>query len=164
MSNELTPEEDSIADTQPLALNLFNHLSDLEPVSPSYSRLTYTCLMIPRMPDHYLAGELAQRLGQWFPQCCLAFSWRLEGLSIRPDYVQWMVKVSPGISPGNMIRILRQRTSQNIFKQYTNLMNENPSGDFWAPGYLIVSGSQPPTTQLRREFVDESRRRQGVHR
>jgi REP element-mobilizing transposase RayT len=143
-------------------LQPFNRLTDLEPVSPSYSRLTYTCLMIPRMPHHYLAGELAEHLGQWFPQCCLAFGWRLKGLSIRPEYVQWMVEVSPAISPGNMIRILRQRTSQYIFNQSTHIKNENPSGDFWAPGYLIVSGSQPPTTQMRREFVDESRRRQGL--
>ena len=156
------PEDDSLADTQPLVLQPLNRLSDLESVSPSYSRLTYTCLMIPRMPHHYLAGELAEHLGQWFPQCCLAFGWRLEGLSIRPEYVQWMVEVSPTISPGNMIRILRQRTSQYIFNQYSTLKNENPSGDFWAPGYLIVSGAQPPTTQMRREFVDESRRRQGL--
>jgi REP element-mobilizing transposase RayT len=163
-SNLALPEDDSLADTQPLVLQPLNRLSDLESVSPSYSRLTYTCLMIPRMPHHYLAGELADHLGQWFPQCCLAFGWRLEGLSIRPEYVQWMVEVSPTISPGNMIRILRQRTSQYIFNQYSHLKNENPSGDFWAPGYLIVSGSQPPTTQMRREFVDESRRRQGLLR
>ncbi len=157
-------EDDTLADTQPLVLQPLNRLTDLESVSASYSRLTYTCLMIPRMPHHYLAGELAEHLGQWFPQCCLAFGWRLEGLSIRPEYVQWMVAVSPTISPGNMIRILRQRTSQYIFNQYSHLKNENPSGDFWAPGYLIVSGSQPPTTQMRHEFVDESRRRQGLLR
>ena len=163
-SNLASAEEDSLADTQPLLLQPFNRLTDLEPVSQSYSRLTYTCLMIPRMPHHYLAGELAEHLGQWFPQCCLAFGWRLEGLSIRPEYVQWMVEVSPSISPGNMIRILRQRTSQYIFNQYSHLKSENPSGDFWAPGYLIVSGSQPPTSQMRREFLDESRRRQGLLR
>jgi putative transposase len=157
-------EDDELADTQPLVMQPLNRLSDLESVSQSYSRLTYTCLMIPRMPHHYLAGELADHLGRWFPQCCLAFGWRLEGLSIRPEYVQWMVEVSPTISPGNMIRILRQRTSQYIFNQYSHLKNENPSGDFWAPGYLIMSGSQPPTTQMRREFVDESRRRQGLLR
>jgi REP element-mobilizing transposase RayT/DNA-binding response OmpR family regulator len=163
-SNLVLSEDDSLADTQPLVLQPLNRLTDLESVSASYSRLTYTCLMIPRMPHHYLAGELAEHLGQWFPQCCLAFGWRLEGLSIRPEYVQWMVEVSPTISPGNMIRILRQRTSQYIFNQYSLLKNENPSGDFWAPGYLIVSGSQPPTIQMRREFVDESRRRQGLLR
>jgi DNA-binding response OmpR family regulator/REP element-mobilizing transposase RayT len=161
-TNLSLPEDNALVDTQPLVLQPLNRLTDLESVSASYSRLTYTCLMIPRMPFHYLAGELADRLGQWFAQCCLAFGWRLEGLSIRPEYVQWMVAVSPTISPGNMIRILRQRTSQYIFNQYSTLKNENPSGDFWAPGYLIVSGSQPPTTQMRREFVDESRRRQGL--
>jgi REP element-mobilizing transposase RayT/DNA-binding NarL/FixJ family response regulator len=163
-SNQAAPEGPSIADTQPLALQSLNHLSDLKSVSQSYSRLTYTCLMIPRMPQHNLTGDLAEHLSQWFPQCCLAFGWRLGGLVIRPEYVQWVVEISPTISPGNMIRILRQRTSQNIFNMYSHLKNENPSGDFWAQDYLIINGLQPPTSQICHEFVDESRRRQGLQR
>jgi REP element-mobilizing transposase RayT len=163
-SNPVAPGDDSIADTQPLALQSLNHLSDLKSVSQSYSRLTYTCLMIPRMPHHYLSGDLAEHLNQWFPQCCLAFGWRLGGLSIRPEYIQWVIEISPTISPGYMIRILRQRTSQYIFNMYSHLKNENPSGDFWAQDYLIVNGLQPPTSQICHEFVEESRRRQGLQR
>ncbi len=160
--NQAPPEDGSLADTQPLILHQLNRLSDLELVSKSYSRLTYNCLMIPRMPHHFLAGDLAEHLSQWFPQCCLAFGWRLGGLTIRPEYIQWVVEISPTISPGNMIRVLRERTSQYIFDMYSHLKNENPSGDFWAQDYLIVSGLQPPTPQMCHEFVDESRRRQGL--
>jgi REP element-mobilizing transposase RayT/DNA-binding response OmpR family regulator len=155
-------QTDSLADTRPMLLGPPTQLSDLEPVSAAYSRLSYTCLLVPRMPYHYLTGELADRLNQWLTHCCLAFGWRLEGLAIRPDYMQWIVQVSPAISPGNLVRIVRQRTSQYIFSHYPQINFENPSGDFWAPGYLILSGSQLPTTQMLREFIVQTRQRQGI--
>jgi len=157
-------QADSLADTRPVLLGLVTQLSDLEPISAAYSRLSYTCLLVPRMPYHYLTSELADRLNQWLTHCCLAFGWRLEGLAIRPEYMQWIVQVSPAISPGNLVRIVRQRTSQYIFSYYPQIRYENPSGDFWAPGYLILSGSQLPSSQMLREFIVQTRRRQGINR
>jgi DNA-binding response OmpR family regulator/REP element-mobilizing transposase RayT len=155
-------ETEPTGDTIPILLQELTQLSEIEPVSPAFSRLCYTCMIIPRMPHHYLTGDLGSRLGQWVSQCCLSFGWRLEGLSVRPDYVQWSVQVPPSVSPGNLIRILRQRTSHEIFRDFPHLLVENPSGDYWAPGYLIVSGSQLLTSRMQREFIVHTRRRQGV--
>ena len=157
-------QSDSLADTRPMLLGQVTQLSDMEPISAAYSRLSYTCLLVPRMPYHYLTGDLADRLNQWLTHCCLAFGWRLEGMAIRPEYMQWIVQVSPAISPGNLVRIVRQRTSQYIFSHYPQLNYENPSGDFWAPGYMILSGSQLPSTQMLREFIAQTRQRQGIKR
>ncbi|MBE3040419.1 MAG: transposase, partial [Chloroflexi bacterium] len=157
-------QTDSLADTRPMLLGSVTQLSDLEPISAAYNRLSYTCLLVPRMPYHYLAGELTDWLNQWLTHCCLAFGWRLEGLAIRPEYMQWIVQVSPAISPGNLVRIVRQRTSQYIFSHYPQIYYENPSGDFWAPGCLILSGSQLPSSQMLREFIVHTRRRQGINR
>ena len=156
------PAIDPLGDTQPHLLSTVSHISQLEPVSPALSLLNYTCVLIPRMPQHYLTGELADRLAQWVQQFCLAFGWRLEGISIRPDYLQWTVQVPPSVSPGNLIRIIRQRTSSSIFGAYQHLKEQNPSGDFWAVGYLIVSGSQPPSAQLLRDYIQQTRKRQGI--
>lgn len=157
-------QTDSLADTRPMLLGSVTQLSDLEPISAAYNRLSYTCLLVPRMPYHYLTGELTDWLNQWLTHCCLAFGWRLEGLAIRPEYMQWIVQVSPAISPGNLVRIVRQRTSQYIFSHYPQIYYENPSGDFWAPGCLILSGSQLPSSQMLREFIVHTRRRQGINR
>ena len=45
----------------------------------------------------------------------------------------------------------------------TGLAKQNPSGDFRATGYLIVSGMQPPSPRLLREYLAETRRRQGLN-
>lgn len=153
---------DPLSDTRPHVLNTITHLSQLEPATPTLSLLNYTCVLIPRLPQHYLTGELADNLSQWVQHFCLAFGWRLEGISIRPDYLQWTVQVAPSVSPGNLVRIIRQRTSTAIFKSFGYLENQNPSGDFWATGYLIVSGSQPPSASLLRDFINQTRKRQGI--
>jgi putative transposase len=134
----------------------------LEPVSPSVYNLDYACLLIPRLTNHHLTGGLLDRLGVWVPHICVAFGWRLEYISIRPDYLQWIVNVAPSTSPGALMRKMRQHTSVKIFEEFRHLQKENPSGDFWAPGYLIMGGLQPPPAHLIRDFITQTRQRQGI--
>jgi len=133
-----------------------------EPISAGLYHLTYACLLVPRFSSHYLTGDLSERLGEWLPNICIAFGWRLEFLAVRPEYLQWVVNVQPNTSPGHLMRIMRQQTSEKIFSDFPRLKKENPSGDFWAPGYLIMGGSQPHPPQLVRDYIRQTRQRQGL--
>jgi REP element-mobilizing transposase RayT len=135
---------------------------DLQPASGAISDVNYTCLLIPRLPDHLLSGELSDRLPEWVRQLCLAFGWRLDYLSERPDFLLWIVHVPPTVSPSFVVRMMRQHTSQRIFTRFSALAGENPSGDFWAPGYLVTSGVQPPPAQMISDFIRRTRLRQGT--
>ena len=46
--------------------------------------------------------------------------------------------------------------------EFPRFKKENPSGDFWAPGYLIMGGSQPPPARLIKDFIAQTRQRQGI--
>jgi REP element-mobilizing transposase RayT/CheY-like chemotaxis protein len=133
----------------------------LEPISPGLYNLTYACLLVPRFSSHYLTGDIADRLSEWLPQICIAFGWRLEYLAVRPEYIQWVLNVPPQTSPGYLMRIVRQQTSEKIFAEFARMKKENPSGDFWAPGYLIMGGSQPHPPQLVKDYIKQTRSRQG---
>ncbi len=133
----------------------------LEPISPGLYNLTYACLLVPRFSNHYLTGDMADRVSEWLPQICIAFGWRLEYLAVRPEYVQWVLNVPPATSPGYLMRIIRQQTSEKIFIEFPKLKRENPSGDFWAPGYLIMGGTQPHPPQLVKDYIKQTRTRQG---
>jgi REP element-mobilizing transposase RayT/DNA-binding response OmpR family regulator len=148
-------------DTLPHSITEVARKMILEPVSPAVYNLDYACLLIPRFIHHHLTGDLSERLGEWIPEICIAFGWRLEYISIRPEHLQWIVNVPPATSPGYLMRILRQHTSEKIFADFPRYSKENPSGDFWAPGYLIMGGSQPPPAQLIKDFIAQTRRRQG---
>ncbi|MBI3169494.1 MAG: transposase [Chloroflexi bacterium] len=133
-----------------------------EPISAGLYHLTYACLLVPRFSSHYITGDLSDHLGEWLPNICIAFGWRLEFLAVRPEYLQWVVNVQPNTSPGHLMRIMRQQTSEKIFSDFPRMKKENPSGDFWAPGYLIMGGSQPHPPQLVRDYIRQTRQRQGL--
>jgi len=137
------------------------HRLVVEPASAGLYHLTYACLLIPRFSAHYITGDLAECLGEWLPNICIAFGWRLEYLAVRPEYLQWVANVQPNTSPGYLMRIMRQQTSEKIFSEIIRLKKENPSGDFWAPGYLIMGGTQPHPPQLVRDYIRQTRQRQG---
>lgn len=134
----------------------------LEPITPGLYNLSYACLLVPRFTSHYLTGDLSDRLSEWLPQICVAFGWRLEYLAVRPEYVQWVVNVPPSASPGYLMRVMRQHTSEKVFAEFPRMKKENPSGDFWAPGYLIMGGTQPHPPQLVKDYIKQTRVRQGV--
>jgi REP element-mobilizing transposase RayT len=134
----------------------------VEPVSAGMYHLTYACLFVPRFSTHYLAGDLSERMSEWMPNICIAFGWRLEYISVRPEYLQWVVNVPPNTSPGYLMRIIRQQTSEKVFEEFPRLKKDNPSADFWAPGYLIMGGTQPHPQQLVNDYIHQTRQRQGL--
>src|SRR6266511_2514702 len=133
----------------------------LEPISPGLYNLTYACLLVPRFSSHYLTGDIADKVSEWIPRICIAFGWRLEYMAVRPEYVQWVLNVPPATSPVYLMRIMRQQTSEKIFTEFPRLKKGNPSGDFWAPGYLIMGGTQPHPPQLVKAYIKQTRTRQG---
>ena len=156
------PTQDTQGETLPGPSNEPARKIVLEPVSPSVYNLDYACLLVPRFTLHLLVGDLSVCLSDWVQQISIAFGWRLEYNSVRPEHLLWIVNVPPATSPGYLMRILRQHTSEKIFTEFPRFKKENPSSDFWAPGYLIMGGSQPPPVHLIKDFIAQTRQRQGI--
>ena len=156
------PSTGELDETRPHSITEVAGRVMLEPITPGLYNLPYACLLIPRFTSHYLTGDISDRLSEWLPQICVAFGWRLEYLAVRPEYVQWVVNVPPAASPGYLMRIMRQQTSEKIFTEFPRLKKENPSGDFWALGYLIMGGTQPHPPQLVKDYIRQTRTRQGI--
>jgi REP element-mobilizing transposase RayT/CheY-like chemotaxis protein len=156
------PAPGELDETRPHSITEVAGRMIVESAYAAMAQLNYACLLVPRFASHYMTGDLADRLSQWMPQICVAFGWRLEFLAVRPDYLQWVVNVTPSTSPGYLMRIMRQQTSEKIFAEFPRLKKENPSGDFWAPGYLIMGGLQPHPPQLVKDYIRQTRQRQGI--
>jgi CheY-like chemotaxis protein len=132
-------------------------------VSFTRSSIYYSFVILPRLPKHQLAGDLAVRLPEWVAELCLSFGWRLENLFIRPEFLGWSVAASSQVSPNNIVETICRQLSRRVFHQFPRLGEENPSGGFWAPDPLIVSGPLPASAQII-EFIRQTRTRQGVLR
>ncbi len=164
---QVSQKNQSLIETKPHAVaesvTQVAHRILLEPASPAMADLTYACLLVPRFDSHHLVGDAAERLTEWVPQVCVAFGWRLEYISVRPDYLQWVARVPPSTAPGHVMRVIRQQTSERLFNEFPRFKKDNPSGDFWAPGYLIMGSSQPHPQNLVRTFIKQTRERQGLN-
>ncbi len=130
-------------------------------VTPQFN-ISYAFLLVPRLPTHQLVRELVAELEGDMRQLSLAFGWRLEQLVVSPDYIQWIAKVPPNTSPSRLIHLIREHTSKRLFSRFVYLRRENPSGDFWAPGYLVMSSTQPLSDQIIKSFVQQTRFNQGA--
>jgi REP element-mobilizing transposase RayT len=157
-------DADELDETRPSPGTEAARRAVLEPIAAGMYHLAYACLLVPRFTSHYLTGDLADRIAEWLPKICIAFGWRLEFLAVRPTYLQWVVNVQPNTSPGYLMRVMRQHTSEKIFGEFPPIKKENPSGDFWAPGYLIMGGAQPHPPQLVKDYIRQTRERQGISR
>lgn len=155
------PQPGELDETRPHSITEVANRVMLDPITPGLYNLTYACLLVPRFTSHHITGDLSERLSEWLPQISIAFGWRLEYLAVRPEYVQWVLNVPPSTAPGYLMRIMRQKTSDRIFAEFPRLKKENPSGDFWAPGYLIMGGTQPHPPQLVQDYIKQTRTRQG---
>lgn len=156
------PAPGELDETRPNTINELSGHMIVESASPAMTQLNFACLLIPRFTSHHMIGDLADSLSRWMPEICIAFGWRLEYLAVRPDYLQWVVNGNPNTSPGYLMRIMRKHTSEKIFNEFPRLKYENPSGDFWAPGYLIMGASQPHPPQLVKDYIRQTRQRQGI--
>jgi DNA-binding response OmpR family regulator/REP element-mobilizing transposase RayT len=124
--------------------------------------LSYSCVLLPRLPDHILTEGLKDLLKNEISRLCLAFGWRLEQLNIQPKFLHWVVGVTPDVAASTVIQHIREQTSAVLFAESSRYTKENPSGDFWAPGFLVTGGRQSLTESMVRNFVQNTRSRQGI--
>jgi CheY-like chemotaxis protein/REP element-mobilizing transposase RayT len=130
--------------------------------SPVVYVIHYACVLLPRMPEHQLRGDLPALLMRWMRQISLVSGWRLEHVTVNSDYLHWIAGAAPESPAVEVIHLVRQQTSAWIFAECPAYARDNSSSDFWAPGYLVVTGSRPLPSPLINEYIRQTRIRQGV--
>lgn len=166
--NEILEETaDLIDQPPPLSVDSYNtNLSSVPGTSPlgiRNFRFNYTCLLIPRNPQQFLTRDLSERLSFLIPQLHLEYGWRLTGITIRPQYMLWSVALPIDACPVHLVRDIRRRTTAHITSNFTNLTPIGNGDDFWAPGFLILSGSTSPTVGMISDFISLTRLNQSLN-
>ena len=119
----------------------------------------YSLVLLPRIPAHTLDQTLQKKLAEWLPELCQVQGWELVHLQVQPDHLLFSVWITPGELPADVVDILRRKTTARIFEFNNNYKEENPAGDFWAPGYLVLNGPQAPDDALLARFTRNTRQK-----
>ncbi len=134
----------------------------LEPLfTESPYDLSYACLLIPRFGGHRLRGDVVPFLREMMYSICTSFSWQLDHVVIRPEFLQYVISAPASVPPAKSVRIIREMTSKRILDDYPHYREQNMGGDFWAAPYLVVFGSKPHEPETIVEFIRVTRQGQG---
>ncbi len=123
--------------------------------------LPVTAVLVPRFPEHRLTGALAKNLHDWVVRLCLAWDWRADEVLIEPDYLCLTMSISPETAPLNAVLRLQDDLSQRILSAFPEFVEDLPSRRFWARSHLLITGG-PPSAERLRDFVETTRRGQGI--
>ncbi len=125
----ITPEEMSEQDT-----------SNFEVPVKVINEEVFTIITFSLKPDskeNFLHGRIKDDLRNWIPVICDQYCWQLDFLSIRPKQLSWRLRDFPKSLICEMYKIVRDRTSEQLFQVFPELRLGNTSGDFWSPGYYV---------------------------
>lgn len=121
-------------------------------------RQSYTYILLPRSPQATLEGEIGEELRRWMPDFCATLGYTLEALDVEPRYLMWTVNLPPAVSPGHVVRIVRDQSASHLAECIPDLAGQ---GNFWSSAHLILRSRNAPETSLIEDFIIRTRRRQG---
>lgn len=124
----------------------------------SRTPLNYACLLATREPLHQLKNELEASLPLWLEQICARHKWEMGFTIIDPDCFQWGIQLVSTVHIRQSMDVIRRETSALILQNHENLRNVK-SNDFWAPGYLVVSGTRPLSSEIVEQGIRLLRRK-----
>jgi REP element-mobilizing transposase RayT/CheY-like chemotaxis protein len=131
-------------------------------LSDSQYNLPYTCLLIPRFPSHRLTRDKMAMISESVRNTNISYGWRLDEVEVKPEFLRWTTSLPPSLAPTKYLDTIRKETSKRIFEDFPPYKDENPSGDFWAPGFLILGGEKAISDQLAMAYIKQNRQKHGL--
>lgn len=122
--------------------------------------IAYTIVLLPRLPDHHLVGDLAQELKKWTKRFCLAWDWRMDRLDLKAGSLGVTLSLPPEVAPASAMRLLADTLSGQIGRAFPEIAADIPSGQFWSRNYLLVAG--PLTAERLAGYIRRARRARGL--
>jgi DNA-binding response OmpR family regulator len=130
-------------------------LGDTEPVHAIHPDILfpYTFLMFPADPGQFITRDLAALCNKNMPQLLSSFGWQMNAISVRPLYLQWSALIPPLCRISETVADIRLQLNTLFFTNHPALLQANPEGDFWLPGYFALSGVNPPSNRMINDFI-----------
>jgi len=124
--------------------------------------ISYTFILVPDLRYFRITPEINADLHDWLRQVSGIYAWKLKEIKARPDFLQWIVSVPFDISQGKIVRVVRQFTSEQVFKKYPDVKPGKSIQDFWSAGYLASKSREGFDQEMVDNFIKQVRERQST--
>jgi REP element-mobilizing transposase RayT len=140
-----------------------NQLSFMHEFLPdSLYNLSYSFLLITRFDSNYPPLDRDEIIKDCIKKLHVSYGWILESLEIHQDFLRWVSSFPPTFAPSRHIETIRKETSKRLFDDFPQFKSVNLSGDYWAPGYLVVGGNNAISDQLVSAYIKQNRQKYSV--
>ena len=89
-----------------------------------------------------MKGDLALRVRELVRQICERLEIQIVRGVVSKDHIHILVSAPPNISPSDIMRLIKGRTSVKIFEEFPYVKKRYWGRHFWARGYFCVTAGE----------------------
>ena len=115
-------------------------------------KIEYHFVWVTKYRYHVLNGDVAQRIRELVRQTCERLEIHILRGVVSKDHVHILVSAPPSISPSEIMRRVKGRTSRKIFEEFPHLKKRYWGRHFWARGYFCVTAGEL-TKKMIKEYL-----------
>ncbi len=116
-------------------------------------KIEYHFVWITKYRYQVLKDDVAIRLRELVRQTCGIFEIEILRGVVSKDHVHILISAPPTMSPSEIMRRIKGRTSAKLFEEFPHLKKRYWSRHFWARGYFCVTAGEL-TKQMIEEYLE----------
>ena len=115
-------------------------------------KIEYHFVWVTKYRYQILQGDVAERVRELVRQTCGIFEIEIIRGVVSKDHVHILVSAPPTMSPSDIMRRIKGRTSSKLFEEYPHLKKRYWGRHFWARGYFCLTAGEL-TKQMIEEYL-----------
>jgi putative transposase len=116
-------------------------------------KIEYHFVWVTKYRYKVLTGDIGHRIRDLIRQTCEHFEIQILRGVVSQNHVHILVSAPPNISPSEIMRRIKGRSSQKILGEFPHLKKRYWGRHFWARGYFCVTAGEL-TKEMIREYLE----------
>ena len=113
-------------------------------------KIEYHFVWVTKYRYRVLTGDVGLRVRELVRQSCEQLEIEIMRGVVSKDHIHLLVSVPPTLSPSEIMRRIKGRSSSKLFQEYPLLKKRYWGQHFWARGYFCVTAGE-----LTKEMISE---------
>ena len=116
-------------------------------------KIEYHFVWVTKYRYRLLTGDVSVRVRDLVRQTCEMFEIEILRGVVSGDHVHILVSAPPTISPSEIMRRIKGRTSTMLFDEFPSLKKRYWGRHFWARGYFCATAGEL-TKEMIKEYLE----------
>lgn len=113
-------------------------------------KIEYHFVWVTKYRYRVLTGDVGLRVRELVRQSCEQLEIEIMRGVVSKDHIHLLVSAPPTLSPSEIMRRIKGRSSSKLFQEYPLLKKRYWGQHFWARGYFCVTAGE-----LTKEMINE---------